>query len=90
VDAPALVGGDGMIVDNGKLIVVRGDPANITFLELNSERSKARIVNVVTDPTLRGSSTVAAARQRYLVVNADFGTSTQPFTVSGLSRNDRD
>jgi hypothetical protein len=91
VDAPALVGGDGMIVDEGKLIVVRGDPASLTFLKLSSGRSRARIVDVVTDPTLRGSSTVAAARQRYLVVNADFSTSTQPFTVSGLSRNrDRD
>jgi Cu-Zn family superoxide dismutase len=91
VDAPALIGGDGMIVDNGKLIVVRGDPASVTFLKLNSERSKARIVNVVTDPTLRGPSTVTAGRNRYLVVNADFSTSTQPFTVSGLARNhDRD
>jgi Cu-Zn family superoxide dismutase len=91
VDATPLVGGDGMIVDKGKLIVVRGNPASLTFLKLNSGRSRARIVDVVTDRTLRGPSTVAAARQRYLVVNADFGTNTQPFTVSGLSRNgDRD
>jgi Cu-Zn family superoxide dismutase len=89
VDAPALVGGDGMIVDQGKLVVVRGDPASLTFLKLTSGRSKAQIVDLVTDPTLRGPSTVAAARQRYLVVNADFGTSRQPFTVSGLPR-DRD
>jgi hypothetical protein len=87
VDAPALVGGDGMIVDKGKLVVVRGDPASLTFLKLNEGRSRARILDVVTDPTLLGPSTVAAARDRYLVVNADFNTSTQPFTVSGLSRN---
>jgi hypothetical protein len=66
--------------------VIRGDPASLTFLTLNSGRSRARIVDLVTDPTLRGPSTVAAARQRHLVVNADFNTSTQPFTVSGLSR----
>jgi hypothetical protein len=86
VDAPALVGGDGMIVDKGKLVVVRGDPASLTFLKLNSGRSRASIVDVVADPSLLGSSTVAAARHRYLVVNADFNTSTQPFTVSGLPR----
>ncbi len=91
VDAPALVGGDGMIGDKGKLVVVRGDPASLTFLKLNEGRSRARILEVVTDPTLLGPSTVAAARHRYLVVNADFNTSTQPFTVSGLSRSgDRD
>jgi hypothetical protein len=89
LNAPALVGGDGMIVDEGTLIVVRGNPASLTFLRLNSGRSRARIVDLVSDPTLRGPSTVAVARQRYLVVNADFSTSTQPFTVSGLSR-DRD
>jgi hypothetical protein len=88
VQAPALVGGDGMIVDQGKLIVVRGDPASLTFLKLSGDRSSAQLKTIVTDPTLRGPSTVARARDRYLVVNADFGTSTQPFTVSGLARTD--
>jgi hypothetical protein len=88
VHADALVGGDGMIVDDGKLIVVRGDPASLTFLKLSDDRSRARIRNVVTDPTLRGSSTVVRAHDRYLVVNADFATSSQPFTVSGLARKD--
>lgn len=87
VDAPALLGGDGMILDRGKLVVVRGDPASLTFLRLNEGRTRARILDVVTDPTLVGPSTVAAARHRYLVVNADFTTSTQPFTVSGLPRD---
>jgi Cu-Zn family superoxide dismutase len=91
VKAPALVGGDGMIFDAGKLVVVRGTPASLTFLKLNDARSRARIVDVDTDATLRGPSTVARAGERYLVVNADFATSTQPFTVSGLPREeDRD
>lgn len=86
VAAPALVGGDGMIVDRGQLVVVRGDPASLTFLDLSDRRSQASIDRVVTDPALRGPSTVAAAFGRYLVVNADFATSTQPFTVAGLVR----
>ena len=88
VQADALAGGDGMIVDDGKLIVVRGNPASLTFLKLSDDRSRARVKKVVTDPTLRGPSTVASARDRYLVVNADFATSTKPFTVSGLARED--
>jgi Cu-Zn family superoxide dismutase len=71
------------------IVAFRGGREHLTFLRLNSGRSRARIVDLVSDPTLRGPSTVAVARQRYLVVNADFSTSTQPFTVSGLSR-DRD
>jgi hypothetical protein len=86
VAAPALVGGDGMIVDHGQLVVVRGDPASLTFLNLGERRTTASIDRVVTDATLRGPSTVAAAAGRYLVVNADFATSTTPFTVAGLPR----
>jgi len=33
---------------------------------------------------------VARARNFYLVVNADFTTSTPPFKVTGLPRNDDD
>ena len=43
-----------------------------------------------TDPTLPEPSTVARARNFYLVVNADFTTSTPPFKVTGLPRNDDD
>jgi hypothetical protein len=39
-----------------------------------------------TSTNLRGPSTVARARKLYLVVNADFATSTTPFTVAGLPR----
>jgi len=88
VDAPALVGGDGMIMDRGRLVVVTGAPARLNFLALSRGHSKARLVDVRPDSTLRGPSTVARAEDRYLVVNADFGTSTQPFTVSGLARGD--
>jgi len=86
IDAPPLVGGDGLLVDKGRLVVVIGTPASLTFVKLNHHDSRGRIDKVVTDATLRGPSTVARAKDRYLVVNADFGTNTKPFTVSGLDR----
>ena len=79
-------GGDGMLLDRGRLIVVQGSPAALRFLKLNHHASSAKLVATQTDPTLRGPSTVARARHLYLVVNADFATSTTPFTVSGLPR----
>ena len=81
-----VVGGDGMLLDRGRLIVVRGSPAALLFLKLKNHASSAKLVATQTDPTLRGPSTVARARHLYLVVNADFATSTTPFTVSGLPR----
>ena len=81
-----IVGGDGMLLDRGRLIVVRGSPAALLFLKLKHHASSAKLVATQTDPTLRGPSTVARARHVYLVVNADFATSTTPFTVSGLAR----
>jgi Cu-Zn family superoxide dismutase len=81
-----VVGGDGMLLDRGRLIVVRGSPAALLFLKLKHHASSAKLVATQTDPTLRGPSTIARARHLYLVVNADFATSTTPFTVSGLPR----
>ena len=78
--------GDGMLLDRGRLVVVQGSPAALLFLKLKHHASSAKLVATQTDPTLRGPSTVARARHLYLVVNADFATSTTPFTVSGLSR----
>ena len=64
--------------------------ARLTFIDLDRRASRGTVVGHVTDPTLRGPSTVARAGDRLLVVNADFATSTVPFTVSGLARSDRD
>jgi sugar lactone lactonase YvrE len=86
IDAPALPGGDGMLIDRGRLVVVQGSPAALSFLKLDHGASRARLVDTLTDPTLRGPSTVARARKLLLVVNADFATSRTPFTVSGLPR----
>jgi Cu-Zn family superoxide dismutase len=81
-----LTGGDGMIVDHGRLVVVIGDPATLNFVKLRHHNLRGRITNVRGNKTLTGPSTVARAKNRYLVVNADFATSTTPFTVSGLVR----
>jgi Cu-Zn family superoxide dismutase len=89
IDAPML-GGDGLLIDRGRLLVVTGDPAQVTVLKLTRRDLRARVEKVLTDPSLRGSSTIARAENRYLVVNADFATSRQPYTVSGLPRGKGD
>jgi sugar lactone lactonase YvrE len=85
IDAP-LLAGDGLLMDRGRLLVVTGDPAAVTLLKLTRHNSRAHVTRVLTDPSLRGPSTIARARHRYLVVNADFATNTQPYTVSALVR----
>jgi Cu-Zn family superoxide dismutase len=87
-----VVGGDGMLLDRGRLVVVQGAPAQLTFIDLFLDHhvTAGTVVGHLTDPTLRGPSTVARSGDRYLVVNADFATSTAPFTVSGIARPDGD
>ena len=85
-----LVGGDGMLLDRGRLVVVQGSPAQLTFVDLDRGASRGTVVGHLTDATLRGPSTVARDRERFLVVNADFATSTAPVTVSGIARPDGD
>jgi sugar lactone lactonase YvrE len=77
-------GGDGMLLDRGRLVVVQGDPAQLSFLELRRGARRARLERTQTSDKLRGPSTVDRAKDLYLVVNADFGTSQKPFTVAGL------
>jgi hypothetical protein len=90
IDGEPVLGGDGMLLDRGRLVVVQGDPAQLTFVQLDRRASRSTVVGHLTDPTLRGPSTVARAGDRWLVVNADFATSTTPFTVSGLARGHGD
>ena len=87
LDAPT-VNGDGLLVDQGMLIVVLGDDAELAFLDLNSDRSGATLLEseTRTDPTFQRPSTLARAHNLYLVVNADFTTNTPPFTLTGLPR----
>lgn len=87
IHAPQLAG-DGLLIDQGRLLVVTGSPAAVTLLKLSDNDSRARVDKVLRDPSLLGSSTIARAEDRYLVVNADFATNTQPYTVSALARGD--
>ena len=84
-------GGDGLLIDRGRLLVVQGSAAGfpkgvVNFIELRHDGRKGRLEDQRTDNSFQGPSTIARARDRYLVVNPDFATSTPPFTVTALQR----
>jgi hypothetical protein len=84
IEGATVLGGDGLLRDRGRLVVVQGSPAQLSFLKLR--HGTATLKGTQTSDKLRGPSTVARARGFYLVVNADFATSQLPFTVAGLPR----
>ncbi|TAK02046.1 MAG: hypothetical protein EPO39_13815 [Candidatus Manganitrophaceae bacterium] len=84
INVEPLVGGDGLLLDRGRLIVVQGAPPTLAFVQLWQNGLRGRVVERRTEPTLRGPSTIARAWHFYLVVNADFAAGATPFTVSGL------
>jgi sugar lactone lactonase YvrE len=86
IQGATVPGGDGMLLDNGRLVVVQGNPARLSFLKLRKSARRARLERTQTSDKLHGPSTVDRARKLYLVVNADFGKSAKPFTVVGLPR----
>jgi sugar lactone lactonase YvrE len=87
IEGVALKGGDGMILDRGRLVVVTGIPAQLNFVKLRDGASRAELRGTQTSDKLHGPSTVARAKNLYLVVNADFaGSASPPFTVAGLPR----
>ena len=91
IEGVSVPGGDGMLLDDGKLIVVQGGPpAQLSFVKLHDSARRGEVKSTRTSPLLKGPSTIARARDTYLVVNADFATSTKPFTVAGLPRDDHD
>jgi Cu-Zn family superoxide dismutase len=79
-------GGDGMLLDNGRLVVVQGDPAQLSFLKLRKGARRAKLERTQTSDKLRGPSTVDRAKKLYLVVNADFANTQPTRTVAGLPR----
>jgi hypothetical protein len=84
-------GGDGLLLDNGRLVVVQANPTTqLSFLKLRHGARTARLERTRTSDKLHGPSTVDRARNLYLVVNADFANSAKPFTVAGLPRKAKD
>jgi Cu-Zn family superoxide dismutase len=91
VSGVSVPGGDGLLLGGGRLLVVQGGPpAQISFVQLRQGDLRGDVRDVRTSSLLRGPSTIARARDLYLVVNADFATSAKPFTVAGLPRGDDD
>ncbi len=87
VSGVSVPGGDGMLLDHGRLIVVQGGPpAQLSFVKLRG--TTGTVTATRTSPLLKGPSTIARDDDTYLIVNADFATSTKPFTVAGLPRDD--
>jgi hypothetical protein len=80
------LGGDGLLIDRGELLVVHGPPQTVSFVRLDARARRGRVVERRTDPSLRESSTIARARDFYLLVNPDFSGNRTPFTVTGLPR----
>jgi Cu-Zn family superoxide dismutase len=90
VQGASVPGGDGMLLDRGRLVVVQGgDAPQLSFLKLRGGARRATLEDTRTSDKLRGPSTVDRARDLYLVVNADFATSQKPFTVAGLPRRSK-
>jgi len=87
IEGVTVPGGDGLLLDRGRLVVVQGDPAQLSFVELRDGARSATLEGTQTSDLLRGPSTVDRADGLYLVVNADFDTSQLPFTVAGLPRS---
>ena len=90
IEGATVPGGDGMLLDRGRLVVVQGAPTNqLSFLKLRGGARRATLERTQTSDKLRGPSTVDVAKRLYLVVNADFDTSQTPFTVAGLPRRSK-
>jgi sugar lactone lactonase YvrE len=85
--------GDGMILDRGRLVVVQGGnaaknvPTQISFVKLRRGARRAQVQGTQRSRRLVGPSTIARARNLYLVVNANFSAPTVTPNVVGLPRN---
>jgi sugar lactone lactonase YvrE len=91
VEGGPFVGGDGLLIDRGRLLVVQGSSAGfpkgvVNVIKLRHGGRRGELEDQRTDDSFQGPSTIARARDRYLVVNPDFATSTPPFTVTALAR----
>jgi len=89
IEGATVPGGDGLLLDRGRLVAVQGDPAQLSFIKLRRGARSATLKGTQTNDKLRGPSTVDATKRLYLVVNADFDNNVTPFTVAGLPRKSK-
>jgi hypothetical protein len=102
VDGGPLTGGDGLLLDRGRLLVVRGTNGSqppaagsngvVDVVKLRRHRTEGEVVKEITDASFAGPSTIARAKKLLLVVNANFANAAtaQEFTVTGLPRKAAD
>ena len=89
VDGGPVTGGDGLLLDRGRLLVVRGttDQATPTARSTSSSCATtaraARCQNEFSDPSFAGPSTIARAKNLLLVVNANFAGAATATAVHG-------
>jgi streptogramin lyase len=91
----AITGGDGLVLRGNTLFIVRGsDNASVTEVRLRHTRAglQAKVVRLLTDPTLDFPATAALIGGKLWVVNGRF-TLTEPdtaaFWLTGLSLGHR-
>lgn len=90
VDGGPLTAGDGMLLADGRLLVVRNQLGLIVSVKL--DHRGAEVTGQFTDPVLAFPTTLALAHGRLLAVNSQFdkqgGTPVLPFTVADLPAGD--
>jgi sugar lactone lactonase YvrE len=87
IDGVTVKGGDGLLLDRGRLLVVQGGPPQISFVKLHHGARRGEVRSTRTSDLLDGPSTIARAGKLYLVVNANFAQDAPPPNVAALLRN---
>jgi Cu-Zn family superoxide dismutase len=82
IDGATVRQGGGMILDGGRLVIADDD--GLSIVELSEDVQRATLVRQVREPPFKEATTVTRARDRYLVVNADFRDNTEPFTITSV------
>lgn len=81
--------GDGILLHGKRLYVVQNQLNQIAVVRLQSNFTKGRIVDTITDSDFRVPTTIARFRNALYVVNARFGTPPTPETEYEVVRVSR-
>ena len=78
--------GDGLLLEDRTLYVVREVPGEIVPVDLSEDFASGRVGEGFSDPSLRFPTTIAGYGDRLLVVNSQLNTGSPklPFTVSDV------